>query len=46
MKCKAEKNGICYAMACYSSKKCGAKDESGNPKYAGIEASKEFLKNK
>ena len=32
--CEFDKNGICCALACYSSEECGARDKDGNPKYA------------
>ena len=31
--CDCDKDGICYAGACYSSEKCNARDENGNPNY-------------
>lgn len=37
-KCEFDKNGICFALACYnSSQKCSARDKEGNPKYADTE---------
>ena len=31
--CNFDKNGVCYALVCYSSFKCEARDEEGNPIY-------------
>ena len=36
-KCVFDKNGICYAMACYTNKKCSAKDKNGNIRQATVE---------
>jgi hypothetical protein len=36
-KCSFDKKGGCYALACYSKQKCGARDSKGNPKYRGVE---------
>lgn len=33
-RCSFEKKGFCYALACYSAQKCGARDKNGNPKYS------------
>lgn len=33
-KCQFEKDGFCHALSCYSEKKCGARDENGQPKYS------------
>ena len=33
-KCQFEDKNVCYALACYSSKKCKARDEKGSPVYA------------
>lgn len=32
---KGEKG--CYALACYSRQKCGARDEKGNPAYVDLD---------
>ena len=32
-KCEFDNNGICESMVCYSSDKCGSRDDKGNPKY-------------
>lgn len=32
--CEFNDKGICYAMCCYSSQNCEARDEDGNPQYA------------
>lgn len=44
--CVAEHNGECYAMACYSSEKCGARDENGNPKYVQVQTLREYWDSK
>jgi len=31
--CPFDINGYCHAKACYSSQRCNARDEKGNPKY-------------
>jgi hypothetical protein len=36
-KCQFNRGGCCYALACYSSEKCGAKDKRGVPKYVGLD---------
>lgn len=33
-KCEFDKQGTCHALACFSSRKCGARDERGEPIYA------------
>lgn len=33
-KCEFDKKGVCHALACFSSRKCGARDEKGHPIYA------------
>lgn len=45
-KCIFDKKGVCYALACYSNKKCGAKDNGDNPIYATLEAIKKAKSNK
>ena len=35
--CEFDKDGFCHALACFSSKKCNARDKNGNPKYVDIE---------
>ena len=32
--CEFEKNNICYALICYTSQKCKAKDKDGKIRYA------------
>jgi len=32
-KCIFDKGDGCHALACYSDRKCGARDEHGNPRY-------------
>jgi len=39
-KCVFDKKGVCHALACYSNRKCGARDKNGNPKYDVKEANK------
>jgi len=39
-KCKFDKDGLCHALACYTSLECGARDEQGNPKYVEPKAIK------
>jgi len=39
-KCSFDKKGVCHALACYSSQKCGARDENGNPIYKVIRSEK------
>ena len=36
-KCKFDKDGKCFALACYNGRKCNSRDESGNPIYASAE---------
>ena len=31
--CTFDIKGVCHALGCYSSQKCGARDKKGNPKY-------------
>lgn len=31
--CDFDRNGVCFALACYSAEKCSARDKYGNPKY-------------
>lgn len=35
--CQFDKNGTCYALVCYTSESCGARDEHGSPKYADLD---------
>ena len=37
-RCEFDKNGVCYALACYTRQECGARDGKGNPKYASPRA--------
>ena len=39
MGCHFDKDGLCYALACYTGFKCGAKDKTGYPQYADFESS-------
>lgn len=39
--CVFDKKGKCWALACYSSAVCGARDEKGNPKYVTLGRIKE-----
>ena len=45
-KCVFYKNGHCFALACYSDEKCGARDERGNPKYVDLKNKKKTPKMK
>ena len=36
-KCPFDRNGVCYALACYNGRKCNSRDESENPIYASVE---------
>ncbi|MFH0878122.1 MAG: hypothetical protein V2A34_00265 [Lentisphaerota bacterium] len=38
--CYFDRGGACYALACYSSETCGARDDRGFPKYAETEKCK------
>ena len=42
-KCEFDINGICRALACYSSEKCGARDKKGNPIYCSNEELKKEI---
>ena len=41
-KCHFDRNGKCYALACYSSEKCGARDREGCINYATVEEIEEM----
>jgi hypothetical protein len=35
-KCEHEYNNCCYALVCYSGKKCNGRDKNGNPIYVSL----------
>lgn len=42
-KCRYDKDGICWALACYGTKKCGARDAKGHPVYATDKPRKRYI---